>query len=338
MSKTSASRRDFLLNIATGGGALAFTIACFPARAVARQSGQWPVRPVKVVVPTSAGSQTDLFARFIAEHLGKAFGQPFIVENRPGGSGTIGTRYVVRSAPDGYTLLFSASSFTVVPSALYPDLPYDLLKDLTPVAQVGAGGNFLAVPAASPLVSPGDMFDYARAHPDTLTYGTTGVGSVTHITMTALLRQQSARMRHIPYKAGSEVVRDLMGGVLPVGWVDTTNGNAAARAGKIRLLAVTGTYRMPRNPEVATLPEQGFGIKQDGWLGLFAPAGVPASIVRDVNAEVNRLTSSTKTREQLTMMNVAGYAANRPEQFTDTVRNDLRAWRKIIVDNDIHAD
>lgn len=324
------------------GGAAALTALGMAAPVVRAQStaapAGWPMRPVRLVVPAAAGGQTDQFARYVAEQLARTFGQPFVVDNRPGGGGSIGALQVAKAANDGQTLLFSAASFTVVPQALNPNLPYDLIRDLAPIVQIGAGGNFLAASADSPIRTTKDLFDRARANPDTLSYGTTGVGSVPHMLTSALLKQQGGKMAHVPYKSGAEVLRDLVGGVLQVGWVDTTTGGPAGAAGKIRLLGISGTYRVPGNPEVSTLAEQGFGSELNGWLGLFAPSGTPEPIVRAINAEVNRLMVADEARRRLDTMNVATFPRNSPEDFARTVRTDVQAWRKIVVDNGIQAE
>lgn len=308
------------------------------SHAQTRSINGWPSQPVRVVVPVTAGGQTDIFARFITEHLARTFGQPFLVDNKPGGSGRIGTQQVLRAAPDGQTLLFSAASFTVVPQALNTSLPYDVLKDLAPIVQIGAGGNFLAVGNELPVRTTRELIDMARANPDKLTYGTTGVGSVTHILMASLLRQQGVRMAHVPYKSGAEVLRDMIGGVLPLGWVDTTSGGMAGRSAKIRLLGISGTYRVPGNTDVPTLAEQGLGLDQNGWLGLFGPAGTPAPVLRAISVEVNKLMGSDEARQRLALMNIATFPANTPEQFAQTMRTDYLAWRKIVVDNDIRTE
>jgi tripartite-type tricarboxylate transporter receptor subunit TctC len=329
--------RRRLLSGATATAALALTTGSVRAQTSAAPAG-WPARPVRLVVPAAAGGQTDQFARFVAEHLSRVFGQPFVVDNRPGGAGAIGAVQVAKAAPDGHALLFSAASFTVVPQALNPNQQYDLLRDLAPVVQIGAGGNFLAASVDSPIRTPKDLIDRARATPDALSYGTTGVGSVPHILMSALLGQHGARMAHVPYKSGAEVLRDLVGGVLQVGWVDTTTGGPAGAGGRIRLLGISGTFRVPGNPEVATLAEQGFGSDLNGWLGLFAPTGTPDPVVRAVNAEVNRLMGLDEARKRLDTMNVASFPRNAPDEFARTVRSDVQAWRRIVVDNGIKVE
>lgn len=336
MSPTFPARRRLLGGTAAAAG-LALAGPVVRAQPAAAPAG-WPAKPVRMVVPAAAGGQTDQFSRFVAEHLARAFGHPFVVDNRPGGAGSIGALQVTKSAPDGHALLFSAASFTVVPQALNPNQQYDLLRDLAPVVQIGAGGNFLAASAESPIRTTRELIERARAAPDTLTYGTTGVGSVPHILMSALLKQHGARMGHVPYKSGAEVLRDLVGGVLQVGWVDTTTGGPAGAAGRVRLLGISGTFRVPGNPDVATLAEQGFGSDLNGWLGLFAPAGTPEPVIRAVNAEVNRLMGLDEARKRLDTMNVATFPRNTHEDFARTVRADLQAWRRIVVDNGIQAE
>lgn len=336
MTRSPTDRRRLLGGAAAASG-LALAAPFARAQTSAAPAG-WPSRPVRMVVPAPPGGQTDLFARFIAEHLTRTFGQPFLVDNRPGASGSIGAVQIAKTSSDGHALLFSAASFTVVPQALNPKQQYDLLRDLAPVIQIGAGGNFLAASVASTIKTPKELFDRARAAPDTLSYGTTGVGSVPHILMSAILKQQGVKMAHVPYKSGGEVTRDLVGGVLQVGWVDSTTGGVAGASGRIRLLGISGTYRVPGNTDIPTLAEQGFGSDQNGWLGMFAPPGTSRSIIRAVNAAVNQLMTADEARKRLTTMNIATFPANSPEAFAKTVQTDLQAWRKIVIENDIRVD
>ena len=298
----------------------------------------WPSKPVKLVVPSGAGAQTDLFARFIAENLSKVYGQPFIVDNKPGASGSIGAVAVAKAPADGYSLLFTASSFTIVPAALNPQQPYDVLKDLAPITQVGVGGLFLAVSPEMSIKNVKDMFDLARANPGKYSYGTTGTGSTAHLIMLSLLAKQGLSMTHIPYKSSSEVLRDLTGGVLQIGWIDTSSSLGMIRSGKVRPVAIGSTHRMPLSMDVPTLSEAGFPFALDGWLGFFATAGTPEAIIRSLNAEVNKLTSSEEGGKRLAAMNVANPSPVTPEQFVQRIRTDSQAWRKIVVDNNIKPE
>lgn len=308
------------------------------AQTPAASLGGWPDKPVKLVVPSGAGGQTDLFARYVAESLTKVYGQPFVVDNKPGASGSIGAMAVAKAAPDGYSLLFTASTFSIVPAALNPQQPYDVFKDLAPITQVGVGGLFLAVAPDMPIKSVKDMFELARANPGKYSYGTTGAGSTAHLIMLSQLAKQGLNMTHIPYKSSAEVLRDLAGGVLQIGWIDTSSSLGMVQSGKVRPIAIGASLRMPLSPDVPTFIESGYSATPDGWLGFFAPAGTPEPIIRSLNAEVNKLMRSEEGSKRLTAMNVANPPPLTPEQFAQRMRTDHQAWRKIVVDNNIKPD
>jgi len=332
------NRRNALARIARtalGGWTLGLAVK---AHAQSALPGAWPNKPIRLVVPSGAGSQTDIFARYIAENLGKVFGQSFIVDNKPGASGNIGSMAVVGAPADGHTLLFSAASFTAVPAALRPNMPYDLLRDLEPIVQIGVGGLMLAVTGDSPIRTVPDLFDLARREPGKHGYGTTGVASTAHLIMASLLARQGASMPHVPYKSSAEVLRDLSGGVLKVGWIDTTSSIGMVQAGKVRPLAMGATMRMPVTAQVPTFNELGYPMDLNGWLGLFAPAGTPAPIVQAINVEVNRLVHSEEGTRRLAVMNVANPPAVTPEGFAARIRADVQGWRKLAVDNNIKPE
>jgi tripartite-type tricarboxylate transporter receptor subunit TctC len=295
----------------------------------------WPNRPVRLVIPSGTGAQTDLFARFIGEHLSKTFGQPFVAENRPGASGNLGAMAVLSAPADGYSLLFSAASFTIVPAAVNPNQPYDLLRDLAPIVQIGAGGQFLSVNPGLSVKTPQELFDLVRAQPDKYAYGTTGIGSTGHLIMASLLSQRGLVMPHVAYKSSAEVLRDLAAGVLQVGWVDTTSSISLIQAGKVRALAHGCTLRAPRSPDVPPLNDLGIPWHLDGWLGLFARAGTPESIIRAINTEVNKLVHSDEGKARLNAMNAANPPPTSAEEFAQRIRRDLPLWRKIAIDNRI---
>lgn len=334
--KQTIDRRTALGRIAgTVAGVTAMGLPLTGAAQGALPDG-WPNRPVKFVIPSGPGAQTDIFARYIAEHLGRVFGQPFVPDNKPGASGNIGTMAVVNAPADGYSLLFSAASFSIVPAALSPEQqPYDLLRDLAPIVQIGVGGLFLAVPGDSPVKSVPDLFALARSNPGKHSYGTTGIGSTGHLIMASLLSQRGLDMTHIPYKSGAEVVRDLVGGVLQIAWVDTTSTLALIQSGKIRPLAHGATVRAPRTPDVPPFNDLGIAWNLDGWLGMFARAGTPEPIITAINREVNKLVHSDDGRQRLTAMNAANPPPTTAAQFAQKIRTDLPLWRKIVVDNNI---
>lgn len=335
---SNINRRTALNHIACT--ALGASLIALPQIAISQGAlpSGWPNRPVKFIIPSGPGAQTDIFARFVADHLSRTFGQPFVPENRPGASGNIGTMAMLNAPSDGYSLLFSAASFTIVPAALNPNMPYDLLKDLAPVVQIGSGGLFLSVNPALPVKTVQELFDLARASPNKYSYGTTAVGSTGHLIMASLLSQRGLKMEHVPYKSGAEVLRDLNGGVLQIGWIDTTSSLGLIKAGKIRPLAHGAAVHAPLMPEVPTFNDLGIPFNLNGWLGLFARSGTPEPIIRAINSEVNKLVHSEEGTKRLTAMNVANPPPSTADEFARMIRNDLPVWRKIAVDNNIKPD
>jgi tripartite-type tricarboxylate transporter receptor subunit TctC len=330
-SPHDASRRRLVASL----GASALVIAA-PCRAQSSPVPGWPVRPVKVVVPGPAGSQTDLFARFVAEHFAKVFGQPFVVDNKPGGSGIIGSMAAAKAAPDGYTLLLSNASFIVVARALGVPMAYEL-NELAPIAQLAVGGTILSVAPELPVRTVKELVAYLAAQPAPLSYGTLGNGSSSHLTMEWLMSSNGLKATHVPYKSGSEVGRDLAGGVIPMGWVDTSTAVPLMKAGRIRGLAVNATLRMPATPEVPTLTEAGYRFETNGWQAVFVTGGTPEPVVRALGEAIAQLMQTEEARQRVATMNAAIPAPHTPEMFARMIQDDLRAWRKIAVDNGIKA-
>ena len=323
------SRRDALRLLALVG----LGTALRPARAAA-----WPARPIRLVVPASAGSGPDLFARPLTEAMGKRLGQPFVIDNKPGATGIIGNDIAAKAAPDGQTLLFTYAATVVINQTLQPKMPYDGLRDLVPVAQVGAGGNFLVVVPEFPAHNLKEFVAHVRARPDAYDYASWGIGSGGHLTMEALRMQTGIRMRHVPYKTVPQILNDMQGGIVKVGWVDTSSSLPLIRAGKLRALAISGTRRGSATPDVLTMTEQGFPFDTNSWYGLFAPAGTPAAIVERLNAEVHRALASADMRERFVQMNMADPPIKSAAQFAQTVRDDVAAWGNVIRANHITVD
>ncbi|MDQ0139063.1 Bug family tripartite tricarboxylate transporter substrate binding protein [Cupriavidus necator] len=298
----------------------------------------WPARPIRLVVPAPPGGGTDLFARTLAASLGKALGQTIVVDNKPGATGIIGNDTVAKASPDGYTLLFTYAAAVVINQTLQPKLPYDGLRDLVPVAQIGAGGNFLVVTPDFPARTLREFVEHVRKRPDAFDYGSWGIGSGGHLTMEALRMQTGIKLRHVPYKGVAPILADLQGGVIKAAFVDTSSSLPLIRAGKLRALAVSGTRRAPATPDVPTMTEQGYPFDTDSWYGLFAPAGTSAAIVQRLNAEVNRLLADAPMRERFLQLNMGMAPASSPEQFARTVRADVGAWGKVIEVNHITVD
>ncbi|QQX88114.1 tripartite tricarboxylate transporter substrate binding protein [Cupriavidus necator] len=323
-------RRDVLRGLtALGLGAAAGPLCA---------SNAWPARPIRLVVPAPPGGGTDLFARTLAASLGKALGQTIVVDNKPGATGIIGNDTVAKASPDGYTLLFTYAATVVINQTLQPRLPYDGLRDLLPVAQVGAGGNFLVVTPDFPARTLKEFVAHVLKRPDAYDYGSWGIGSGGHLTMEALKMQTGMKLRHVPYKGVAQILTDMQGGVVKVAFVDTSSSLPLIRAGKLRALAISGTRRAPATPDIPTMTEQGYPFDADSWYGLFAPAGTSAAIVQRLNTEVARLLADAPMRERFLQLNMGMAPARSAEQFAQTVRGDVGVWGKVITANHITVD
>lgn len=299
----------------------------------------WPSKPVKVVVPGAAGSGTDITARIFTDALSRKFGQPFVVDNRPGANGMIGTEFVAKQPPDGYTLLFSYTAAQVVNQSLYPKPGYDGAKDFAPIVQIGSGGNFLVVPASTPVKDLKEFIAYVKSKPeDELAYGSWGNGSGGHLTMEALKQQAGVKIRHVPYKSSAAANTDLAGGVIQVAFSATASAFPLIQAGKIKALAITGPARLPTMPEIKTMTEQGIKFDLASWYGMFAPLGTPPAIVNAINAEVTRLFQAPEMRETLIKAGLSDLPVKTPEEFAATIRNDVKEWGDIVRKGNIKVD
>ncbi|WP_316154288.1 tripartite tricarboxylate transporter substrate binding protein [Cupriavidus sp. BIC8F] len=323
-------RRDVLRGLAALGLGAAASPLC--------ASNAWPAKPIRLVVPAPPGGGTDLFARALAASLGKALGQTIVVDNKPGATGIIGNDTVAKASPDGYTLLFTYAATVVINQTLQPKLPYDGLRDLLPVAQVGAGGNFLVVTPDFPARTLKEFVAHVLKRPDAYDYGSWGIGSGGHLTMEALKMQTGMKLRHVPYKGVAQILTDMQGGVVKVAFVDTSSSLPLIRAGKLRALAISGTRRAPATPDIPTMTEQGYPFDTDSWYGLFAPAGTSAAIVQRLNTEVTRLLADAPMRERFLQLNMGMAPATSAEQFAQTVRGDVGVWGKVIKANHITVD
>jgi tripartite-type tricarboxylate transporter receptor subunit TctC len=325
------TRRRLATFIALAPAALA------PVAAAAQEA--WPARPVKLIVPGGPGSGTDIVARVFAEALGTAFRQPFIVENRAGANGMLGSQAAAKAAPDGYTLLFTYAAAQVVNQSLYPKAGYDGAKDFAAIAQIGAGGNFLVVPAEFPAKDLKEFVAHVRSRPaDELAYGSWGAGSGGHLSMEALAQQAGLKMRHVPYKTSAASNQDLIAGHIQVAFSATASALPLIQAGRLKALAISGTHRVPAMPEVPTMTEQGVPFDLNAWYGLFAPAGTPRPILEQLNREVNRVIADPANAERWRKMGFSEMPLRTPDSFGEQVRNDVRAWGDIVRKGNIKVD
>lgn len=305
---------------------------------VVAQTQPWPNRPIKMIIPGAAGQGSDLFGRLIGNALSKALGQPVVIDNKVGASGIVGTDAAAKSPGDGYTLLFSNASFTVMLKALGQKTPYDLQRDLIPVVQIGSGGVYLVCSPNVPAEDLPQLIALLKRQPDKFQYGSFGNGSSGHLLMEALKSASGISVDHVPYKTSVQLAQDLQGGSIALGWLDVSSSLPLIRAGRLRALAVSGNSRMPGTPQVKTMREQGYPVGTDGWYGLFVPAGTPSAIVNRLNSEVNRILVSPELQERFLAMNMVNPPSKSPEAFAATMNDDLQIWQSIVQSNNIRID
>lgn len=310
----------------------------FAAARPAAAADAWPSRPIKFVVPSAPGAGSDLLARAMADRLGTALGQQIIVDNKPGASGLIATRAVLSAPADGYTLLYSNASATVMLAAMKPELGIDFTKDLTPVAVTVFGGVFLLVTPDFPAKNLKELIAVVKANPNKYTYGSWAIGSNGHLTMEWLKKQTGMQIGHVPYKTMSTLLTELSTGVLPIGWTDPVSSVAFIQSGKVRAIAVNGSVRTPQLPDLPTMGEQGYPFPALGWQGIFAPAGTPAAVVRRIHDEVNRIQATPELKALMVRMNTEPPPIWTSEQFRAMISRDLEVWRRTARDANITLD
>ncbi len=299
----------------------------------------WPNKPVKVIVAGAPGSGTDIVARAFTESLAKTFGQAFVIDNKAGANGLIGTDAAAKSPGDGYTILFTYAAAHVVNPVLLDKVPYDVNKDFVPVAQIGAGGNFLVVPPTMPVKDLKEFIAYVKSKPaDEMSYGSWGNGSGGHLSMEALKQQAGLKIKHIPYKSTAAANTDLVAGHIQVAFSATASSLPLIQAGKMKPIAISGTYRSRQMPEIRTMTEQGVPFDLNAYYAVIAPAGTPIAVVNSLNKEINRLIAAPEMAERWNTLGFSEMPLKTPEQFSEQIKRDLRDWGAIVKAGNIKAD
>ena len=317
---------------------LCAVLACAAIAPAAAFAQAWPSKPVKFVVPYPPGGSTDPLARLIAAKLSDSLGQPFIVENRAGASGTIGTAFVAKSPADGYTFVFVFDYHAVNPF-LMPDLPYDTAKDLAPVMLVGTAPMAIATAVAKPYKSFGDVVAAAKAKPGTISIGSVGNGSLGHLTMVLVQQAAGINLVHIPYKGGGPMTSDAVGGQIDLAIGSVAVITPHVTGGKLRAIAVTGDSRSRALPEVPALAEQGLpGFSALAWWGIFAPAGTPKPVIDKFHAELVKAFNLPDVRKLLTDTLGIDLVVGTPEGLGAWLDSQMKRWGKVVKDNNIRAD
>ena len=299
------------------------------------QAQDWPAKPVRFVVPFPPGGATDVAARVVADKLSRALGQQFVVENRAGASGAIGTTEVARAAPDGYTILFAADPVTTLHLVLN-NVQYDIQRDFVAVTQVTTQPLAIAVHALVPAKTIQELIALAKANPGKFSFGHSGTGSGQHLTGELFKKLAGIDMQHIPYKGGAPAVQDLVAGQIPVAVLGSTPLIPYHKSGRIRILAFTSKDRFPTLPEIPTLHESGFpGFDTGQWLGLLAPRGTSANVVNRLYAETRKALQLEDVKERL-MQAALLPVGSTPKEFESLIREDVERWTKLAADAGVH--
>jgi len=320
------------------GRAICATLAVLLSFPLLAAEQAYPSKPIRLVVPFPAGGSLDVVARAIGQKLTEAWGQPVVIDNRPGAGGNIGADLVAKSAPDGYTILEGALSTHAVNVSLYAKMPYDPIKDFAPITLVAVTPNVLVLNASYPVNSVPELLTYARANPGKLSFGSGSNGSAGHLAGELFKTEAGVDMVHIPYKGGAPALQALLAGDTQLMFDNLANSAAQLKAGKLKALAVTTAKRSSLMPELPTLSETGLpGFDIYTWWGFMAPAGTPKEIVAKWNAEVTRILNSPEMKAFFAQQG-AEPAPDSPEQFAALIRSEISKYAKIVKQSGAKVD
>lgn len=298
----------------------------------------YPDRPIHLVVPFGPGGGTDILARTVADHLGRTIGAPVVVENKPGAGGTIGSDYVAKAKPDGYTLLMGTNATLALASGLYRTLPYDAIKDFTPVESVASGPSILVVNPSIPVTDVRSFIAYVKAHSGELNYGSAGNGSMAHIATSLMNRIAGTNTVHIPFKGGAAATQELVAGRLQFMIAGSVETVPLIEARKLRALAITTSTRFPGLANLPTMAEAGIpGYEITNWFGVFAPAGTPLDIVRLVADKIKPMLSDPAVTEAFLKQGVQPFPMGPPE-YKDFVHKEVDRWTREVRQMHIQID
>ena len=302
--------------------------ACMLAAAPAFAQG-YPARPIRMLVPFSAGGTVDIVARVVGAKLAVDLGQPFIVENKGGAGGTIAAAMLAKSAGDGYTLMMMHQGLAFNAS-LYSDLPYDTLRDLAPIALVGATPNALVVTHLLPVKTLQEFLAYARSNPGRIAYGSGGIGSAGHLSVELLQSLTGTKLTHVPYKGSGPAITDLISGQIQAMLLTMPAVMPYVKSGKVRAIATSGARRSPALPDLPTIAEAGVpGYEYTPWYGMFGPGTLPKPLIARLNSAVNTSLAEAGIREKLAQQGLEVQSMT-SDQFSGIVRADVARWGKII--------
>lgn len=289
----------------------------------------YPTRPIRIIVAFTPGGTTDIIARILGRKMTEAWGQPVIIENRPGAGGNLGSEIVAKSPPDGYTLLIGSVGPLAINATLYPKMPYDNLKDFAPVSLVAAVSNMLVVHPSVPVKTVQELVALAKAKPGELNYGSTGNGTTGHLSGELLNDQAGIKLVHIPYR-GAVAVNDLLGGQVQLMFATIPSVIQHVKVGSLRAVAVTSNKRIPAVADVPTIAESGYPqFEASSWYGITAPTGTPDAIVRKLSAEIDKIINLPDINEQLVSQGAEPIGGT-PEAFGAYMKSETEKWAKVL--------
>jgi len=323
----SSTRRHFLAQAAAGSAALSLRPAAFA-------QSDWPRQPIKLIVPYAPGGANDVTLRLVSKHVSEKLGQPIVIDNHPGAGGVVGTNVVAKAAPDGYTIGVGATSTLIATPLTNPASNVDVAKDLMFVSLLAVAPMVLAVNTSVPVRTAADLPSYLKAQKGKLSYGSMAVGHFGHVAIKEMSDLYDAAMVHSPYKGEAPLVQDLVGGQIQMALVTPPGARAMADAGRLRLLAVTGTKRIKLFPDVPTFAEQGFDNPlfrmNAGWIGIVAPAGSPAAALRRLEAEYGAAIQAPEVNQKLSDLGLEPIGAD-GATFAATYTREKVVWRDLLV-------
>ena len=317
-------------------GALAAALALAVPLGAAAQAA-YPDKPVRFIVPYPPGGGTDVIARIVQDRFAQVLGQPIVIENRGGAAGSLGTDIAAKSAPDGYTVLFTLSSHTINP-AIYPKLPFDTVKDFLPVGTVASLPQILVANTQFPANTVAELTALAKAKPGTIAFASVGNGSPGHLAGELYKLRTGTQLTHVPYRGGGPAVTDVMGGQVPLLWVSIPAAAQFVKQGRLKALAVSTLKRSAAFPDVPTMQEAGVpDFEVDSWYAMFVPAKTPRPIVDKLNAALNSVVAEPAIKEKLLQQGSEGVGGT-PEQLAKVVEAELPRWQKLARDAAIKAE
>ncbi len=291
-------------------------------------------KPIRLIVPFPAGGATDLFARTLSQKMGERLGTSIVIDNKPGAGGSLGSDMAAKATADGQTLLFTTTSTHSIGPAIGAKLPYDTVRDFTPIAHVGNAPSIMLVPNSSPAKTVKEWIEYAKRNPGKLNYASSGNGTIVQLTAELFKAQAGVFVTHIPYKGTGLAIPDLVAGQLDVLFDSLPTGMPHVRDGRLRALAVTTLKRTPLAPDLPPVADTLPGFESNTWFGLYGPKGLPAEVVNRVNTAANQALSDPEVRAMLTTLGIEPVTST-PAQFAKMVADDQAKWRRIIAERKI---